>query len=181
MAKLAVGQLLPDFSFDTPFETGRTVSETARRVSGKTALVFLRYYGCTLCQYDIHQFAKGYDELKAAGGQMLVVLQSDPKKLSEQLKPGDLPFDILCDPEQTLYKRFGIAPAPSKSKMADLKTVGKIAKATAAGFKHGDFEGDELQLPAVFVVDSDLKLTHVHYGASVGDVPGVKELKELLA
>ena len=98
MPKLTVGTQMPDFTFDTPFESGRTLAETAGKTAGKTALVFLRYYGCTLCQYDIHQFTAQYDKIAATGGQMLVVLQSDPAKLAGQMKPGDLPFDIVCDP-----------------------------------------------------------------------------------
>lgn len=180
MSKLSVGETIPDFTFDTSFETGRTLSDTAGKIGGKTALVFLRYYGCTLCQYDIHQFAEAHGKIVAAGGQMLIVLQSDPAKLAGQMKPGDLPFDVICDPDQTLYKKFEILPAKSKAKMADFKTVRKIAKATAGGFKHGDFEGDELQLPAVFVLKPDMVLTYVHYGVSAGDVPSPAELAGLL-
>lgn len=180
MSKLTTGAQMPDFTFDTPFERGRTLAQTAAQVTGKTALVFLRYYGCTLCQYDIHQFAQAHDKIAATGGQMLVVLQSDPDKLAAQLGPEDLPFEIVCDPEQKLYKEFEIPAAPSMAKMADLKTMGKIAKATAGGFKHGDYEGEELQLPAAFVLGPDRVLSYAHYGVSAGDVPTPEELAELL-
>lgn len=178
MPKLTVGATLPDFTFDTPFAQGRTMAQTAAAVSGKTALVFLRYYGCTLCQYDIHQFLVEHEKIAATGGQMLVVLQSDPGKIAAQQGPQALPFDIICDPEQKLYKQFDIRPAKSKLGMVSLKTIGKLGKAKA--FTHGEYEGDELQLPAVFVVTPDLKLTHVHYGTSAGDVPSPEELAGLL-
>lgn len=178
MAKLTTGMTMPDFTFETPFETGRTLSETVQRVQGKTALAFLRYYGCTLCQYDIHQFKTQYDRIAATGGQLLVVFQSDPAKLAAQLQPGDLPFDIICDPQQKLYRQFDIAAAKSKLGMVDLKTIKKLGKAKA--FQHGDYEGDELQLPALFVVESDRKLTHVHYGKSAGDIAGPEGVAELL-
>ncbi|MFR1052435.1 MAG: peroxiredoxin-like family protein [Lachnospirales bacterium] len=180
MAKLNQGEKMPDFTYDTPFSAGCVLSETVKKTAGKTALVFLRYYGCTLCQYDIHEFALQHDKIAGAGGQMLVVLQSDPAKLAGQMKEGDLPFSIICDPEQKLYRQFEILPAPSKEKMVDLKTMGKIAKAKANGFQHGDYEGDELQLPAVFVVDQALTITYAHYGKSVGDVPSPSELAALL-
>ncbi len=181
MPKVTVGQTMPDFTFETPFEQGRSLAETLGRVSGKTALVFLRYYGCTLCQYDIHQFAKAHAEITASGGQMLVVLQSDPQKLAGQMKREDLPFDIICDPSQGLYRQLAIEAAHSMAKMADLKTMGKIAKATTGGFKHGDYEGEELQLPATFVMTDDGTLTYVRYGTSPGDVPSPAELVGLLA
>lgn len=180
MVKLQTGEKMPDFTYDIPFAAGVALSDTARRVAGRTALVFLRYYGCTLCQYDIHRYAKEYGQIAATGGQMLVVLQSDPKKLAGQLKPGDLPFDIVCDPEARLYQQLDIRPAASQAGLADAGTILKIAKAKAGGFTHGDYEGDELQLPAVFVMEQDLTLTHVHYGKSAGDVPDTKALAALL-
>ena len=178
MPKLHVGEKMPDFTFDTPFEKGLTIGQVAKRVEGKTAVVFMRYYGCTMCQYDIHLFKTQHDKIAATGGQMLVVLQSDPGKIAAQQGPDDLPFDIICDPEQKLYKQFDIRPAKSKLGMVSLKTIGKLGKAKA--FTHGEYEGDELQLPAVFVVKPDLTLTHVHYGTSAGDVPDPEELAALL-
>ena len=59
--------------------------------------------------------------------------------------------------------------------------MAKIAKATAAGFKHGAYEGDELQLPAAFVLTPERELTYVRYAKSVGDMPEAEELAELLA
>lgn len=181
MPKLSVGEKMPQFTYDTPFAAGVSLTKTAGRINGKTALVFLRYYGCTLCQYDIHQFAVRYNSIRTAGGQILVVLQSDPVKLADQLQPQDLPFDIICDPEHKLYREFGIEPAVSMAKMADAKTIAKIAKAKAGGFKHGEYEGEELQLPAVFVMEPDLTLTFVHYGEAAGDIPEAEELAKLLA
>lgn len=180
MPKLAAGDMVPDFSFITPFESHRSLSETVGRVPGRTALIFLRYYGCTLCQYDIHRFAMAKDAIAAANGQLLVVLQSDPVRLAAQLRPVDLPFDLVCDPEQTLYRRFDIAPAPSKLKLADAGTVLKLVKVAASGFKHGAFEGDELQLPALFVMDTTRKITCARYGTSAGDVPSPEELVRLM-
>ena len=178
MPKLHVGEKMPDFAFETHFEKGLTIGQVAKRVKGKTAVVFMRYYGCTMCQYDIHLFKTQHEKIAATGGQMLVVLQSDPAKIAGQQGPEALPFDIICDPEQKLYKEFDIRPAKSKLGMVNLKTIGKLSKAKA--FTHGEYEGDELQLPAVFVVTPDMKLTHVHYGTAAGDVPTPEELAELL-
>lgn len=180
MAKIEVGQQMRDFTFDTPFRSGVKLSEAAE---GKmTAIVFLRYFGCTLCQYDIHKYAKNYDVIQAAGGKLLVGLQSDPVKMAEDLGAEDkLPFTFICDPEQELYKEFSIEAAESRLKMAGPGTLAKIAKAKAEGYEHGRYEGEELQLPAVFVVTPDLKVTYVHYGKTADDVPNAKELAGYLS
>lgn len=180
MTKLAEGMIFPEITYQTPFEEGVSLKDTVKKVNGKTAIVFLRYYGCTLCQYDMHVYAKEYQKVKDADGQMLVVLQSDPKLIREQIEEDTFPFDIICDPEEKLYHDFEIWPAESKEKLADLKVVAKIAKATASGFKHGTYEGDELQLPAVFVVNEDLKISYAHYAKSLGDMPDVDELVKYL-
>lgn len=179
MSKIEVGQQMPDFTFDTPFRSGMKLSEAVE--GKKTAIVFLRYYGCTLCQYDIHKYAKEYDAIEASGGKLLVGLQSDPEKLAADLGSEDhLPFTFICDPLQTLYREFSIDAAESKLKMAGPGTLAKIAKAKAAGYQHGRYEGEELQLPAVFVVTPDLKVTYVHYAKTVDDVPDAKALAEIL-
>ena len=46
-ARLTVGEVMPNFTYDTPFATALTLSDTVQKTS-KTALLFLRYYGCTL-------------------------------------------------------------------------------------------------------------------------------------
>lgn len=180
MPQLKVGEQMPDFSFCTPFEKDRTLRETAARAP-KTALLFLRYYGCTLCQYDIHQFKVHYDEITAAGGQMLVVLQSDPERLAGQMTREDLPFDLICDPKGELYQKFEIRPAASMEELADAKAVEKIAAAKAAGMTHGEYEGDELQLPASFVMDQDCRLLYAHYGKTAADLPDPAQLAALLS
>lgn len=181
MKKLEIGQTMPDFEYVTPFSQGNTLSETAARAS-KTALVFLRYWGCPLCQYDIRLLAQSHDRITAKGGQLLVVLQSDPAGLAAKLeKPEALPFAIICDPEQKLYRQFGIEAAANMAKMADFKMLGRMVKATKLGIRHGEYEGEEKQLPAAFVVDGDRKILYAHYAASVSDMPDGEELAALLS
>ena len=179
MSKLTVGSVMPDFTYQTPYTAGLTLADTAK-AAPKTALVFLRYYGCTLCQYDIQQLTEHYDTLTANGGQLLVVLQSDPAGLAQQLPEGSLPFAIVCDPDQQLYKQFEIGAASGKGELVGGNTLIKVVRAKAAGFQHGAYEGEELQLPAVFVVDSDRSVLYAHYGKNAADLPDPAELAVLL-
>lgn len=175
MAKLQVGDVMPNFSFDTPFLRGNTLTQVMG--GGKAAIVFLRYYGCTLCRLDLAQYKAGYAELQQVGGKLLVVLQSDADLLRQELEGNNsFPFDIVCDPKGDLYRQFDILPAASKAKMAGPGTLAKIAKATAAGHRHGRYEGDELQLPAAFVLDADRHVLFAHYAKTVDDVPNAHQL-----
>ena len=46
---------------------------------------------------------------------------------------------------------------------------------------HGEYEGDELQLPASFVMDQDCRLLYVHYGKTAADLPDPAQLAALLS
>ena len=176
MPKLIKGEKIPDFTYETPFEKDQDFLKTVAKKK-RTALVFLRYYGCTLCQLDIHDFKESYDQIEKAGGQLLIVLQSDPQYLAGELKdPTVLPFKIVCDPEKKLYQMFEIMPAKNKLGMIGIHSVGKIERAKKAGFVHGKYEGDELQLPAAFITDESGKLLYVNYAKSVDEVPTAEEL-----
>lgn len=178
MGTLKINDRMPDFCCPTPFQPELKLYDALQRVEGKTALVFLRYYGCPICQLDIREFAESYDAITAAGGQLLVVLQSDPARLAAQLTQGELPFDILCDPDQKLYKELAIEPAASMLKMMSFAALKKIIRSTKRGFKHGEYEGIEEQLPAAFLLQRDGTVLWAHYGKDVGDVPTAQELAE---
>jgi len=177
--KLQTGRTMDNFAFDTAYAQGLRLKDA---VAGKpAAIVFLRYYGCPLCQYDIHLFAEGYSRIHEAGGQLFIVLQSSPERIRQKVAPGQLPFPILCDPDQLLYKAFDIHPAPSKEAMLGGKLEEKAKGIQAMGLIHGDYEGEELQLPAAFVVKEDLELIYVRYGENIADIPTVEELLPYLS
>lgn len=181
MAKIQEQMQMPNFVCRTPFAPETTLYELLGQVPGKTALVFLRYYGCPICRLDMHRFAEGYGQIQKTGGQLLVVLQSDPKTLSEQIQADTFPFTILCDPDMELYRQLSIDPAASMLKMMSLKALGKILKSKKQGFSHGQYEGNEQQLPAAFILTPEGTVSYVQYGKDVGDVPEVEELEKLLS
>ena len=180
MPRLNVGSLMPNFEFATPYAPENRLSETVKKVPGKTAIVFLRYLGCRMCQLDMLDYEEGYAPIAENGGQLLIVLQSDPAKVAADIPQGQVPYTIICDPDQTLYKLFDIRPASSKETMKDETSAAKFARIEEKRLVHGDFEGEELQLPAAFVVDHDLRVTFARYGRVISDTPTADELAELV-
>ena len=179
MAKIEAGCKLADFSFNTAYESGVKLSERVKE-SKKTVLLFLRYYGCTLCQLDIREYANKYDEFKAKDAQLLVVLQSPASTINAQVKQGDLPFDILCDPDMGLYKEFELGVAGSKEEMISPDELPKMAekreKMAAYGLEHGAYEGEEMQFPGYFILDSELNVLEAHRAKTILDMPSVEEM-----
>ena len=177
--RLKAGDVLPDFGYSTAFGSFDSIKEAQQRK--RMALLFLRYYGCTVCRLDLHRLVERYDDIRALGCDLKVVLQSDPSLLKKELEASPLPFEIICDPDQVLYKRFAIKPAKNKLALAGgIGTVKKLSAAKAAGFKHGAYEGDELQLPALFIVEPDGTICFAHYARNLADIESADEVVKLL-
>lgn len=170
--RLYPGDQAEDFAYRTPWGEGRLSDNGGK----STLLLFLRYYGCTICQLDMQRLKQAYEKIEAAGGRVLVVLQSDPAVIREQIGRDFYPFDIVCDPEQALFRRYHVCPALSMERMADLRALEKIGQARAAGLVHGKYEGNELQLPAVFLLDKDNTVQKAHYAAKAADLPDTDQL-----
>ena len=182
MAKINAGERLPSFKFNTHL---RDDLESLSVLKGKTVFWVLRYIGCTVCRYDVHLIAKRYDEFKAKGAQVFVVMQSDRDHVVNDLKATDtvLPFEIICDPDQKIYELLSIEPARSMEELAggnmdELRAKGAAAK--EAGFVHGDYEGNEQQLPAMFIVAEDGTVEYAHYATNIVDMPKIDEVLEML-
>ena len=63
MAQIEAGQKLGEYVFDTAFEKDVKLSEKVKQAD-KTVLLFLRYYGCRICQLDMRFYADAYDRFK---------------------------------------------------------------------------------------------------------------------
>ena len=182
MTKLNVGDKMPNLTFNTAYKNGVSIKDV---LEGKTIFWVLRYIGCTVCRYDVHVISERYDEIKAKGAKVLVVMQSDQAHVQNDLKDIQLPFDIICDNEMKIYNALSIEPAASMQELgggaenlALLKEKG--AKAAACGFSHGDYEGNEQQLPAMFIVEEDGTVSYAHYAKNIMDMPTVDGVLELL-
>ncbi len=180
MARVGVGEKMPDFVFDTATKSGQSLYDC---LEGKTVLWVLRYIGCTVCRYDVHLITQRYQEFKDKGAQVYVVMQSDTAHIKKDLADVDLPFEIICDPEMKIYQALDILPAKSKEELLGdglEKLQAKSQKAGELGFKHGDYEGDEAQLPALFIVEKDGTISYAHYAKSIMDMPSVDDVLEML-
>ena len=179
--RLECGNLFPDFTVTTQKRDNVQLHDIVNR---KTVFWIIRYIGCTVCRYDVHLLMQKYHEIAEAGYDLFVVMQSDKEHVIKDLKDTDLPFEIICDSDQQIYQTLQILPAESSQQLAgdsiDLLKE-KISLAREAGFTHGDYEGNELQLPALFIVDGAMDVTLAHYGTAIMDMPTVDELITMLA
>ncbi|MBR0384931.1 MAG: redoxin domain-containing protein [Erysipelotrichaceae bacterium] len=177
--KLTAGCRIPNLTFTTDKHENVQLYD---RLDKKTILWAVRFIGCTICRYDIHQLAVNYQAIQDKGYQVFVVLQSDIEHIRNDLKDVELPFEIISDDQLKIYHELEIAPAIDKQQLKSdrEKYEDKVAKARELSFVHGHNEGDLLQLPAVFLIDTDGTVLYAHYGTNIVDLPTMEELLELL-
>jgi len=181
MGKVKVGEKALDFTFDTIYEKGLKLSDVVKNAD-KTVVHFLRYYGCPTCQLDIRYYMGLIDKIKAKNAQLYVALQSKPETLKGALGDETLPFDIICDPDQEIYKLYDIGSITEEARATvDMNVMAeKRAKIQELGIVHGEYEGNEQQLPALFIIDKDMNLQYVQYSVNMTDMPAPKDVVELI-
>lgn len=169
--RITIGDVMEDFVVSTPYQ--EHISLSAAMEGCASVLYFLRYYGCTLCQMDMHTIASDYPRYKERGLKVFVVLQSAPETIRKQLSEDYEPFTVICDESLSLYQQLEIEPAKSKEELIGGCSAEKVAQAKRMGFTHGEYEGEEMQLPAVFVLDKNRKVLLSYYGSNAADIPAV--------
>ncbi|MBQ3587130.1 MAG: AhpC/TSA family protein [Oscillospiraceae bacterium] len=180
--KLTKGLQMPDFTYLSPYAEGeKTFADYAG--GKKTFVVFLRYYGCTVCRLDLHIYAQRMKEFADRDCQLMVVLQSDPALVKNEAPLGTFPFEIACDPSQAVYRQFEIEPAKNMAALIGgglFKAVKKMNAAKKFGFTHGEYEGNEQQLPAMVLVDENGTIAFSHYAKNMTDMPSADEMLAML-
>ena len=182
--RLQVGDTIPNLSVTTAFGSADSLYGL---IGGKNTLIWaVRYIGCPPCHLDTTMLARRWARFQAANANVVVVMQSDPQVLRDATTGEDIPFDIVCDPEMKFYQALDIRPAADMEEAGGAKIGGLeklMAKGKACeemGYTHGKYEGDELQLPAVFVVDGAGKVLFAHYARYIADLPDYDAMAEFL-
>lgn len=143
----AVGEAMPEFVL--PDDNGRLTSLEALLSSGKAVIAFHRGHWCPYCNINLETLANIEPEVKAAGGQ-LVVITPETQKFSKQFKTetgADFPLltDIDCGYALELQ-------------LAILINQEKRTAMTQAGWDISPYNANDnwiLPIPATFVVGQD--------------------------
>jgi len=173
--QLQAGDKAHDFDFNTPWATQQNFYES---LGDKPAvLVFLRYYGCPVCQMEMDNLKREFELFAKKGTKVFVFLQSSPEIVAKATNEEAWPFSIVCDPGGEIFEKYAVEPGGF---LKYLNPVGMFSamKAIGKGYKHGKFEGKETQTPAAFAVNATKSINYAYYGANISDVPSPVAIAE---
>jgi peroxiredoxin len=116
--------------------------------------------------------AKIYGEIKALGGDVLVVSFAPPAKVASYLARGSLPFPVVSDPTLAAYRAFALGRT---SWLAVVKpaVLWRFLKMMVRGWlpRKPSKDEDLLQLGGDFVLDRDRRIVYAHPSREPTDRP----------
>lgn len=150
-------------------------------------LQFRRFAGCPVCHLHLRSVLRRHAEIEAAGIREVVLFHSS----AEELRPhvADFPFAVIADPQQRLYREFGVESSPRS--LLDPRAWGPVLRGIARSAVEV-VRGRErlparrqpngrLGLPADLLIGPDGRVLAAKYGEHVYDQWSVDELLRLAA
>jgi peroxiredoxin len=132
-------------------ERSEPVSLSKLAMEARVVIVFYRGDWCPFCRKQLRDLARIKPELEARSVK-LVAISVDPVENAAKLRDRlGFPYPLLSDPEHQTIERYGVLEA-----------------------------NHEIAVPAVFVVDHDLRILHRQIGESISDRLYADELIKVL-
>lgn len=169
---LAMGTKVSPFSF---LDQNGKEMKFPEDFGSKVAIFFLRHLGCPLCKEKIAELKTHQHRFAQHGIRLVAVVQSTPKRAQEVHLNQSLPYILAPDREKRLYQLFDVKKGGFKEFTAPAAFMASV-RATFKGHTHGKFEGDELQVPASFLLGPDGTVIYAHYGKNISDFGSIDAL-----
>ena len=125
---------------------------------------------------EMAAFSKRYDDFKSHGAELVIVTQSSLDRLAGFSVDNYFKFKVLSDTNRQSYRDYHVGHGLMG--MLSPKNIGPVIRSLIKGYKHGRFEGNELQYPAQFILDENQIVVFAHYGRTIS---GSLSAEELLA
>ncbi|MFX0164117.1 MAG: redoxin domain-containing protein [Promethearchaeota archaeon] len=127
----------------------------------KIVLIFSRYFGCPICQVDLHDLMNSKTEIEEKDTVILYITQSGEKIAKEYIENNKIDFPVIPSSKDELYDKFGLGLMTAEAvKQIPLK----LKEVKKYGFEHGEYEGWEKQGPGQFVIDENGIIIHALKG-----------------
>ncbi len=110
------------------------------------------------------------EDIRAAGGRVVLVGMGTVSQSMEFIERFSVPFSMICDPDQHLYRDFSIERMSPLGFFSPTMALRGIA-AMAQGYTMGLPEGDVRQLPGVLIIESDGRIVYRYDGHDPADHP----------
>lgn len=134
-------------------QSGRNIFDLS--ADSRVLLVFLRHAGCSFCREALSDLARVRGSIEEGGTRIVLVHMGDTGRFESLLAKNELSdLDRFCDPDQKLYKAFGV----KRGRLSQLFGPKVLWRALSGGvlIRHGigSASADPAQMPAIFLLSN---------------------------
>lgn len=163
--------------------TGKNINLQSMVKGDKKVLIcFFRPVWCPICNHRTHELIERYEELKKKGIDVIAIYPSKQETMAQYVKDSNIPFTVISDPDELLYKQFAIERSMQKVMAAvqrdDIKKIYTKGQELYNGNTYtADTDKYDAIINADFLVGDKRVLEIAYYGEYVGDHYNLDELK----
>jgi peroxiredoxin len=118
---------------------------------------------------------EAYEELRAAGGDVVAIFQYRAEPTRNFCRNRGVPFACLGDPQRDAYHAVGLERGTPREYIGPQLVKGFVRAARKGAFG-GVPKGDVAQRPGTFVVAPEGRVVFAHYNADSADNPSTAEV-----
>jgi peroxiredoxin len=144
-------------------------------------LVFLRYFGCPLCQQQVATLRADEGRFAEADTNVVLVGQGRPSDAERFVEEKSLPFGLLVDPTRAAFHTYGLIRGSFSQVFGPRVLVPMLRAAAQPESRQRLLNGGHLmQMPGTFVVDTAGIVHLAHRNVTIADNPTTAELLQVL-
>lgn len=138
-----------------------------------TVACFVRHFGCLFCFEHVADAAQNKQAIEAAGGQLIIVGNGNPKHARDFERQVGLEGAVFTDPARQIYR--ALAMRHGIGRVMNLQVSRNFRRAFAAGFHQVAVKGDRWQLGGNVVFDADGAVRFMQHAEVAGDLTPVAD------
>lgn len=158
---------------EVTLSTGEQVPLKSLYERERLALVFLRHFGCTFCKEHVAQLRR-LPDLNIA-----FVTLGTSEQADEFRKRMDSPHKFISDPSKELHALFNLERG-GMAQVVNPHTIVRTIAGVFKGYMHTKPIGDPMQLPGVFLIETDGTVEWEQRGRDAADSPSADEIASRL-
>ncbi|MEP7251972.1 MAG: peroxiredoxin-like family protein [Ginsengibacter sp.] len=165
---LQVNDKAPEFTAKD--QNGKVISLEQELKHGKVVLIFYRGQWCPYCNKELKNLEDSLKLITSKGAEVLAVTPEQPPYVEKTIDKTKATYSILTDDNLQIMKKNDVAFSLDSSMVAKYKGYG-IDFSLANGNN-----GANLPVPAVYIIDTNGKISYKYFDADFTKRPAIKEI-----
>ena len=168
--KLKEKQFAPDFTATDIYGNTFRLSDLRGK---KIVIGFYRNVACPFCNRRVHQLMLNNIKLRKSNAAIVFLFESSNEKLKKSaFHKGVSPWPLIGDPEQQVYKKYGVGTSVLKMMRTFVSSdvMGAMKNAKENGYPmEKDKDASMAMIPADFFINENFVIERAHYGKHMDD------------